>query len=178
MERDANGNDWLGTHTNSLPRAQFFTRIRPYDSRDELLAAMERGDIDWHNEVAVSRPFPIGGLPGPGPSQEAGTNDLVQFNSLTPESYSIDYKVTRPGIVFVSQAYYPGWASTDDRTKVIEVFGAFQGLVIPQAGQGQVVVRFSPRSLKLGAAISIVSLVATLVLGLGRRALRIVPVER
>ena len=168
MERDANGKDWLGTHTNSLPRAHFFTRIRPYDSRAELLAALERGDIDWHNEVAVSRPLPIGGLPGDGPSQEAGTNDFVQFNSLTPESYTIDYKVSRPGIVFVSQAYYPGWVSTDERTKVIEVFGAFQGLVIPQAGQGQVVVHFSPRSLKLGATISVVSLMITVWLGLGK----------
>ncbi len=32
MERDANGKDWLGAYTNSLPRARFFSRIRHYDS--------------------------------------------------------------------------------------------------------------------------------------------------
>jgi hypothetical protein len=169
MERDENGKDWLGTRTNSLPRAQFFARIRRYDSRGELLAALERGDIDWHNEVAVSEPFSFDGLRGDEPNRGAGDNDSVQFQSLTPESYSITYSVSRPGIVFISEAFYPGWAPDDEHTKLIEVFGAFQGLVIPQAGTGRIVVRFSPPALKLGATISIISIMATALLCLGKR---------
>ncbi len=169
MERDENGKDWLGTRTNSLPRAQFFARIRRYDSRDELLAALERGDIDWHNEVAVSEPFSFDGSRGDESSPGAGDNASVQFQSLTPERYSITYHVSRPGIVFVSEAFYPGWVPDDKRIKLIEVFGAFQGLVIPRAGAGQVVVSFSPPALKLGATITMISIALTALLCLGKR---------
>ena len=169
MERDENGKDWLGAYTNSLPRAQFFTRIRRYDSRGELLAALERGNIDWHNEVAISELLSVDGLGEEQSTQTVNTNDSVQFQSLTPESYSITYNVSRPGIVFISEALYPGWVTDDKRIKLIEVFGAFQGLVIPQAGTGQVVVSFSPTALKLGAAITILSIAITALLCLGRR---------
>jgi hypothetical protein len=168
MERDENGKDWLGAYTNSLPRAQFFTRIRRYDSPGELLSALDRGDIDWHNEVAVSEPLSSDGLHGDEPNQGPGDNDTVQFQSLTPEGYSISYNVSRPGIVFVSEALYPGWVTDDPHIKLVEVFGAFQGLVIPQAGTGQVVVSFSPPALKLGAAITILSLAITALLCLGK----------
>jgi hypothetical protein len=168
MERDENGKDWLGAYTNSLPRARFFSRIRHYDSRNALLDALERGDIDWRSEVAVSEPFSCDGSRGDEPSPGPGGNDSVQFQSLTPESYSITYGVSRPGIVFVSQAFYPGWVPNDKRIKLIEVFGAFQGLVIPQAGAGRIVVSFSPPALKLGAAITIISIAITAWLCLGK----------
>ena len=169
MEHDESGKDWLGAYTNSLPRAQFFTRVRRYDSRDELLAALERGDIDWHNELAVSEPSSADGLREDQSDQPASTNDVVQFDSITPERYSITYNVSRPGIVFVSQAFYPGWVPNNKRIKLIEVFGAFQGLVIPRAGAGQVVVSFSPPALKLGATITMISIVITVLLCLGKR---------
>ncbi len=102
------------------------------------------------------------------PSQGAIDNDSVQFQSLTPERYSIAYSVSRPGIVFVSQAFYPGWVPDDKRIKLIEAFGAFQGLVIPRAGAGQIVVQFSPPALKLGAAITMISIAITALLCLGK----------
>ena len=168
MERDKHGKDWLGPYTNSLPRARFFSRIRRYDSRDELLTALGRGDIDWHNEVAVSEPYSVDGLRGDEPSSEAGDNDSVQFQSLSPERYAITYNVTRPGIVFISQAFYPGWVPDDEHIKLVEVFGAFQGLVIPQAGTGRIIVRFSPPVLKVGVTISITSIVITALFCLGK----------
>ena len=91
-----------------------------------------------------------------------GSNDVVTFASITPEKYSITYSASCPGIIFVSQAFYPGWVTDNERIKMIEVFGAFQGFVIPQAGHGQIVVRFSPPILRQSIAISIFSLVVTL----------------
>jgi hypothetical protein len=158
MDRDETGKDWLGTRTNSFPRAKFFPQIRHFDSRAALLSALQAGQIDWRREVAVTDPEIPELLPRDGMDSASGTNDEVQFESLSPEAYSIDYRVSRPGIIFVSQAFYPGWMATDERMKIVEVFGAFQGIVIPAAGQGQVVVRFSPPALKLGVAISLISL--------------------
>jgi membrane protein YfhO len=143
---------------HTLPRCVFFTRVRRYESSADLLEALESGKIDWSNEAAVCE------LPAADISrwnqqnQVTDGNDMVTFTSITPESYSITYRASRPGIIFVSQAFYPGWVTDNERIKLIEVFGAFQGLVIPEAGQGQIVVRFSPPILRRSLAVSVFSL--------------------
>ena len=161
----------FGTRTNILPRVKFFTRIRRYDSNTALLDALERGEIDWHNEAAVSGPPTVGEPRWSDQDQVTDTNDEVQLDSLTPESYAITYNVSRPGIVFVSQTFYPGWMANDGHVKLVEVFGAFQGVVIPEAGRGRVVVRFSPSVLKLGITVTILSaaVAAWLVVGIWHR---------
>jgi hypothetical protein len=161
MERDVQGKDWLGAQTNSFPRAKFFSRIRRYDSPDALRRAVERGELNWRDEAAVCEPPGVDGEHRGERAQQAGTNDMVQFESIGPESYSVAYNLSQPGIIFVSQTFYPGWVATDGRVKLMEVFGAFQGIVIPEAGSGQVVVHFSPRVFKLGIAITLLSIVIT-----------------
>jgi hypothetical protein len=164
MDRDEAGKDWLGTRTNSFLRAKFFPRIRRYDSRAALLSALEGGQIDWQREAAVTDPEITELTPRDERDPAISTNDEVQFGSVSPEAYSIAYHVSRPGVIFVSQAFYPGWSATDERMKIVETFGAFQGIVIPAAGQGQIVVRFSPPALKLGAAITLISVAITVLL--------------
>jgi len=161
LERDQQGKDWIGQRTNSFPRAKFFSRVRHFESRAALLKAMEDGKIDWRIEAAVcDLPAIVDPSHWGMIEQPALFTDEVQFESSTPESYTIHYKLSGPGVVFVSEAYYPGWAATDPRIKLVEVFGAFQGLVIPAAGQGDVVVRFSPPTAKWGSAISLFSCAA------------------
>jgi hypothetical protein len=164
MERDEAGKDWLGTRTNSFPRAKFFPRVRHYDSRAALLGALEDGQIDWRHEAAVTE-SDIPGLTGQDRKNDAtNTDDEVHFASVSPETYSVKYHVSRPGIIFVSQAYYPGWHVINAWFQMVEVFGAFQGIVIPEAGEGEVIVRFSPPALKMGLAISLISLLIAILL--------------
>ena len=167
--RDAPGPYMLAEVTQTFPRARFFSRVRPYDSHTALLRALEDGEINW-SRVAGVRDFPTVDLPqGDEQKQETDTNDVVQFESVTPEKYIVSYKLTRPGIIFVSQTFYPGWVADNQRIKLIEVFGAFQGLVIPENGQGRIVMRFSPPILRRSLAISVFSLAITLSLvGFGR----------
>jgi membrane protein YfhO len=162
MERDAQNKDWLGTRTNSLLRAKFYRQIRRYDDSGALLSALERGEIDWRTEAAVYK-LPAAASPlGDAPGDSADTTSNIRFTSQGPEAYSIDYDVSGPGIVFVSEAFYPGWTTDNERIKLTEVFGAFQGIVIPEAGQGRIVVHFSPPILWLSLGISIVSLAITI----------------
>ena len=161
--RDAPSHYVLGATTNAFPRAKFFARVRHYDSIGALRGALERNEMDWHSEAAV-RELPAVDLSKENQqSQEPVAIDQVDFESVTPESYSVTYNLSRPGIIFVSQTFYPGWVTDNSRVRLIEVFGAFQGIVIPDAGQGQVLVRFSPSILRKSLAISIFSLVTTFV---------------
>ncbi|HUJ09660.1 MAG TPA: hypothetical protein VL171_06500 [Verrucomicrobiae bacterium] len=163
MERDAQGRDWLGTRTNSFPRARFFSRVRYFDSPDELRHALAQDEFDWRNEVAVCEMpgFDVGNEDEHG--QQASTNDSIQFESLTPESNLITYNVSRPGVIFISQTFYPGWGVSPHH-QLIETFGAFQGIVIPQAGTGQIHLRFSPQVLKWGIAITLFSMIVVILL--------------
>ncbi len=160
--RDAPSHYVLGTTTNAFPRAKFFARVRHYDSITALRGALERNEIDWHSDAAVRELPAVDLSQGDRQSPEAGGIDEVRFESITSESYSVSYNLSRPGIIFVSQTFYPGWVTDNERVKLIEVFGAFQGLVIPEAGQGRIVVRFSPSILWRSLAISIFSLAITL----------------
>ena len=161
--RDAPSHYVLGATTNAFPRAKFFARVRHYDSIAALRGALERNEMDWHSEAAV-RELPAVDLSKENQqSQEPVAIDQVDFESVTPESYSVTYNLSRPGIIFVSQTFYPGWVTDNSRVRLIEVFGAFQGIVIPDAGQGEVLVRFSPSILRKSLAISIFSLVTTFV---------------
>ena len=74
--------DWLGTRTNSFPRAKFFSRILHFDSQDALRRALEGDEFDWRNEAAVCG-APVW-LRKTQASQPAGTNDVVQFESFSP----------------------------------------------------------------------------------------------
>ncbi len=166
MDRDAQGKDWLGTRTNSFPRAKFFARIRRFNSPDALRRALEQDAFDWRNEAAICDAPGIATQDLDVQGQSANTNDTVQFESIAPESYSIAYNLTRPGIIFVSETFYPGWVATDERVKLIETFGGFQGIVVPEAGSGRVVVRFSPPIFKLGIAVTLLSLVVTAIIAI------------
>jgi hypothetical protein len=158
------------TSVDCLPRAKFYSRVRRYESRTALLTALDRNEMDWRNEVAVwGRAAPgVDREPRRGPP--TNTDDEVQFFSKTPEAYTIVYNVSRPGIIFISQALYPGWIADGGRASLIEVFGAFQGLVIPEAGRGEITVHFSPPILKLALVISLLStMIAILVAILSHR---------
>jgi hypothetical protein len=167
--RDAPNHYVLGATTNSFPRAKFFARVHHYDSIAELREALANNRMDWRHEAAVCN-FPgMNFLPGKEQGRETGANDELRFESITPESYSISYTLNQPGIIFVSQAFYPGWVTDNEHIKLIEVFGAFQGLAVPEAGRGRIVVRFAPSILGKSLAISLFSLVITLaVAGFGR----------
>ncbi len=147
------------TSEDCLPRAKFYSQVRRFDSRTTLLSALNRNEIDWRNEVAVWGSAAANLKTEPIDGSTSKPNDEVEFVGRTPETYTIAYTVGRPGIIFVSQAYYPGWIADGGRVNLVEVFGAFQGLVIPAAGRGEITVRFSPPILKLAASISLISVI-------------------
>ena len=94
------------------------------------------------------------------PEIAAGEVKLIR---LSPEHYQIRYHTLTPGIIFVSESYYPGWEvqnETGQPFQLIHAFAAFKGIVVPNAGRGTLDVRFRPRSFRLGAAISCLTALA------------------
>lgn len=135
-----------------LPRVKFFPAARRYDSDAAILHDLDTGALDYRRTVAVRADE----LPVEYHDMPVAT-DAVTFLSDTPEHYQIQYHVSSPGIIFVSESFYPGWVATDEADqplKLIRTFIAFKGIVITQAGHGVVDVRFRPGSFRLGAMIT------------------------
>ena len=155
-----------GLHRPScLPRVKFYSAVRRYDSDAALLHDLDDGTLDYQQIVAV-RADELGAAL---PPQGAGTNsatDRVELVQQTPEHYQIRYAVKSPGIIFVSESFYPGWQVTDAANRplpLIRAFVAFKGIVITHPGQGTLDVRFRPRSFQLGAAITGVTALALMI---------------
>ena len=132
----------------ALPRARFYAGVKTFASRDELLGALDNGSLDYRKEVGV---LCRDKLPTSSPG---ASGDSVKFRRESSRQYSLEYSVGSPGIIFVSQSYYPGWEVVGGKNAIIETFGAFQGIVIDRAGSGSLTVRFRPVMFRLGLLIS------------------------
>jgi hypothetical protein len=152
----------------ALPRFKFYTKIKKYDSRRQILADIEKGQLDYQKEIAVySHDLPPLLSSGGRFDKDPGTFNIT---IIKPEEIKISYNLKKPGILFISQTYYPGWKVIGGDFKVIEVFGAFLGIVFPSAGTGELRLVFHPDILYICCLISCFSLVAVLIIGYFLRA--------
>ncbi|RZN35321.1 hypothetical protein CWO90_03750 [Bradyrhizobium sp. Leo121] len=89
----------------------------------------------------------------------AGPRGKVEL--LSEESVRVALRVTAPSrsFLFLSRAYHPGWVGyvNGEKVQTYRSNGAFQGVVVP-AGVSEVTLILESASLKLGAQISLVSL--------------------
>jgi uncharacterized membrane protein YfhO len=77
--------------------------------------------------------------------------------------------VSQPGYLVLAYTHYPGWRATVDGrpTKILRANYAFMALPI-EPGEHQVMLRYRPMSLTVGAVVSGLSLLAVIgIVGLG-----------
>ncbi|MEA3345112.1 MAG: YfhO family protein [Chloroflexota bacterium] len=83
--------------------------------------------------------------------------------SYTPERVVIQTEADQPGYLILTDAFYPGWQATVDGTSVpiLQAEPYFRAVRL-EAGQHQVEFTYEPLSLRLGAALSGLSLLIAL----------------
>jgi hypothetical protein len=147
----------LMRYTNSLPRAKFYHDVRAYADTKGLCADLEAGRLDYHRTLGVlSEECVKYGVSTATPP--AGAVAKIHFTPINSDKYEISYQTTAPGVIFISESFYPGWEANAGQYPVIHAFGAFKGIVIPEAGSGVITVKFSPKVLWIGLTISGVTL--------------------
>jgi hypothetical protein len=148
-------------YTNSLPRAKFYHSVRSYADTKAIYADLDAGRLDYRREVGVlAEDCSRFGLA----CDSGSTNAIarVSFAEVSPEEYRIEYTTTTPGVIFVSENFYPGWEANAGQYPMIRAFGAFKGIVVKEPGHGVITVKFSPRSFRLGLAITLTTLLVLL----------------
>jgi hypothetical protein len=134
---------------NALPRAFVVNRVRPLTD-DAFYQAMDTGAFDPKTEAAVATAPPafaatlIEGKAPPG-------NATVTVDAAGPNRIDLSVMTVGPGLVVVSNSWYPGWLGSVDGTStaVERVDAVFQGIYVP-AGLHHVRLEFAPMSLRIG----------------------------
>jgi len=107
-------------------------------------------------EVALVDPQVASTLPLHQPWGKAGVVGAQRFSA---DHWEFAVEATRPALLVISQMDYPGWQARVDgkSAPVLRADYAFQAIAVP-AGRSTVDLRFRPRSLYIGAALSVLGL--------------------
>jgi hypothetical protein len=142
------------TNADALGRAYLAHRFAVM-TREEALDHVDAGDVDFHRVVLLDRDPEVSSL-----DRAQDRFIPATITSYAPERVEIAVEAAAPGVLVLTDTYYPGWhARVDGATRqILRANGLFRAVVVP-AGRHEVVFEYRPESLRLGAAVSLVSLV-------------------
>jgi hypothetical protein len=146
----------------AFPRAWVAHQTKSVQDRDWLRIAIQDPAIDLRSTAVM-----IGEAPQ---LSTCGEADRVVLESRTSDRISIAVETGCTGMLVVSETNYPGWQATLDGkpVRLWEPYGALRGVVVP-AGRHRVEMRFRPRSVYAGFALSAIGLAIALGAWIGRR---------
>lgn len=156
------GNRWRLVHsgdvkvyTNAqvLPRAYIVHEIRLIPDDTRALEALRSPDFQPARTVILSEGQPM-------ENNGSGAKDRVAVLTYDAEHVVIETELESPGVLVLSDTYYPGWRAFVDGTEAA-IWRAnllFRAVPLP-AGHHRVEFLFNPPSWRLGLGLSYVSLI-------------------
>jgi len=150
----------------ALPRAFVVRDAILTGSSIESLRILGRGEIDFRKKAIIEirddkdREEIEKGLKG----EQSEISNSAEITSYKPLSVSIKARLESPGILILGDAYYPGWRAIVDGEKA-RIFPANYLLrgVLLKKGEHTVEFVYKPLSFRLGAVISLLSLLFAVV---------------
>jgi len=152
---------------DTLPRAYFSPCAEQALTSAEALTRMAASGWDARHSLLVDGPA----LGTCSPSTTMRSASVVTYE---PELVRVRVEVPDTGYLVLLDAYYPGWMATVDGVAepIMRANSMFRAVLVP-AGDHTVEFRFRPDSLRVGGAISLVSVGLLLALvGVGFRRYR------
>jgi Bacterial membrane protein YfhO len=92
------------------------------------------------------------------------SSGLASIKQITPDSLAVEVETNSPGLLVVSEQYYPGWHACVDgkETPIYAVDGILRGVFL-SAGKHTVIFEYKPLSFSIGLMVSVTSLFVTIV---------------
>jgi hypothetical protein len=153
-------------HANYNPRAWLAHEVHSASTPDEAYARINEDGFDLLREAVVVEEFPPApeAFAVPRQQQEAGHEDRVEIRAYGPGSMEIEVDAAQPGLLIVSESLYPGWEAfvDGDPAALHRANGALIGVAVAK-GPSVVTMRYSPRSFRIGAWITGLTLLGALV---------------
>ncbi len=142
--------DGLGVNLHTLPRAYF---IVPSQVPTEIQTADSLACWSVHQGIQVIEPSSDEGASG------FFRKDAAEIVTYEPERVEVETNSPRDGFLVLSDTFRPGWTALVDGAPapIWRAQTAFRAVRVP-SGTHQVVFRYRPLSLRIGAAVSVVAL--------------------
>ena len=146
----------LFENPHALPRAFVTYRARPAPAAGNLLPLLARDSFDPLAESFVEGDAALPATPD-APARGAPAR-IVRDDADVVE---IEATLAAPGLVVLADTYYPGWTATVDGVPapILPTNHLFRGVPAP-AGTHRIRFAYRPRSLALGAALSLLTALA------------------
>ncbi|MDO8671672.1 MAG: YfhO family protein [Dehalococcoidia bacterium] len=142
-----------------LPRASVVHDATVEPNDEKALAMLGADGFDLHKTVILAE-NPGLKLPGPGARPSEAT-----FVEKSPDRLLIETQIDSPGILVVSEVFYPGWVVKVDGkpASILRADVALRGVPL-EPGKHVIEMNFEPVSVKFGAGVTVLTLLASLVL--------------
>jgi hypothetical protein len=176
FQRELEGKDGLDLWQNLDAFPRCYVVYRAERAVDERAAARAVADATWRpSRIAVVEPAAPGVDPAPGvPEPTAGEpppdpDTVEQLVRTGPTSLDVEVKLRAPGVLIVSEPWYPGWRALVDGkpAPMLRVDYALRGVALP-AGRHVVEMTFESAPLERGAWVTLLALAAVTVITLYR----------
>jgi hypothetical protein len=128
---------------------------------DSTQRAYDPHNVAWvsNDDISALRPNLTG--------ERSRPSEAVKVSYPGPQQAVLDVTLDSPGLVILSDIYYPGWELTINGTPapIYRVNGLMRGAAV-EKGPNHLVYTYDPQSFRVGRLVSMAGLAAFLVLGL------------
>ena len=147
------------------PRVWTVHTILPVAARD-LPAAVDRtSGMQIHQAVTLAGPAPTIPFPGPNCGE-----DRARIRNYEPSRVVVAARMGCAGVLILGDTHFPGWlVSVDGKpAQLLAAYGVVRGVVVP-AGEHEIAFEYRPRSVRLGAAMTLAGLLLVLAVTINGR---------
>lgn len=137
----------------ALPRSFIVYNYKVAKNPDNALEILGDNNFDYKNQVVLEQNINGFNEINNKPAEEA------RIDVISPNTVEIVANSTEKGILFLSDAYYPGWKAyvNSKKTKIFAANYLFRAIVIPK-GNNKVVFKYEPESFKIGQILFFVGI--------------------
>ena len=146
-----------------LPRTTVVHQLQVVANEEAAIATMTAPAFNYRT-TAVKEAAP-GEATGTVQRGETSFDDHVEITSYAPERVALAAHLASPGWLILADTHYPGWRATvnGQATEIIPVNVLFRAVELP-AGNSEITFEFKPASVRNGALVSGIALLAVVVL--------------
>jgi hypothetical protein len=140
----AEGKTQVLVDDHPMPRAVLVYKAREIAAYINQIARLRDPGFDPQAEVILEVPPPLPAVPGKGKAEVA---------QYAPNRIAVKTQSDQPGYLVLSELFYPGWEATvDGKAAPILKADCILRAVVLDKGAHEVIFKYRPRSLMLGAA--------------------------
>lgn len=159
-----NGQPAILTNSNYLPRASIFSRYEVISDESKIADRIKDPSFDYRNTIILEKEPVIK------PAADSVANGKVTRYEYIGNELFVDAEMTKDGLLFMSDNYFPYWHVYDQSGKELEIMKAnltFRAIALP-AGKHQLSFKFVSQPYNIGKWLTIAGLLLVLGFGVGQ----------